>query len=107
MIGDGILASSSISGFIEWGECHIQDFKDLSFKFWMSMNTSDEECEYCYSYGCVPKKFFPNDINSGEQNEFILQVTPSLGPGLTMYSLFHPQHECSCKVSETGYCLME
>jgi hypothetical protein len=54
-----------------------------------------------------PKKFFPNDINLGEQNEFILQVTPSLGPGLTMYSLFHPQLECSWKVSETGYCLME
>jgi hypothetical protein len=28
-----------------------------------------------------PKKFFPNDINLGEQNEFILQVTPLIfGP---------------------------
>jgi hypothetical protein len=37
----------------------------------------------------------------------IHKVTLSLGPSLTLQSLFHPQLEGSGKVSETGYCLVK
>lgn len=35
------------------------------------------------------------------------KVSQSLGPSLTLSSLFHPQLGCSQKVSEIGYCLMK